>query len=202
MPKESSDEEPSSLADVLDQLVFACNASHGGRVSVADVQEVIGKRSFGPMLLVPGLIGLSPIGAIPGLPGVMAVVELFFACQILLGRRHPWLPEIIARRSVSTARLDRAIAAIRPSARWVDRHLLRPRFSVLTRGPFFIVIALMCVFLSLIMPIIEVVPLAGIAPNAALTAFGLAVTAQDGLWALVAFISTVASVWLLAMMFF
>ena len=195
------DDEPSNLGGVLDQLAIACNASRDGQVSVRDVQKVIGQRSFGPMLLVPGLIGLSPIGAIPGLPGVMAIIELFFAWQILFGRRHPWLPQFIARRSMSTARLGRAIDVIRPYARWVDRFLLRPRLTVFTRGPFLTVIALMCVLLSLIMPIIELVPLAGIVPNAALTAFGLAVTAHDGLWALVAFISTVGSIYLLVMMF-
>jgi hypothetical protein len=50
------------------------------------------------------------------------------------------------------------------------------------------------------MPIIEIVPLAGIVPNAALTAFGLAVTAHDGLWALIAFLSTAASIYLLLIM--
>lgn len=201
MPKDSYGTEPSSLGDVLDQLVLACKGGRDGQVAVADVQQVIGQRSFGPMLLVPGLIGLSPIGAIPGLPGVMAIIELFFAGQILLGRRNPWLPGVVARRSMSAGRLERGIAAIRPYARWVDRYLLRPRLTILTRGPFFVAIALMCVLLSLIMPIIEVVPLAGIAPNAALTAFGLAVTAHDGVWALAAFVSTVGSVWLLIMMF-
>jgi len=196
-----SDEAPSSLEGVLDQLMLACNATRGGIVTVRDVQDVIGQRSFGPMLLVPGLIGLSPLGAIPGLPGVMAVIELFFAWQILFGRRHPWLPQFLARRSMSSTRFARAIDVIRPYARWVDRYLLRPRLRVLTRGPFFFLIALMCVVLSLIMPIIELVPLAGIAPNAALTAFGLAVTAHDGLWALTAFICTAGSIYLLTMMF-
>ena len=201
MPLPSRVSVPANLESVLDQLVEACNKDHHGRVSVADVQQIIGERSFGPMLLIPGLIGLSPIGAIPGLPGVMAIIELFFAWQILFGRRHPWLPGFISKRSITTSRLRRGVQALRPSARWVDRFLLRPRLTIFTRGPFFVIIALTCVFLSIIMPIIELVPLAGIVPNAALTAFGLAVTAHDGLWALIAFLSTAGSVYLLILMF-
>jgi hypothetical protein len=51
----------------------------------------------------------------------------------------------------------------------------------------------------LVTPIIELVPLAGIVPNAALVAFALAITARDGLWALLAFLFTAASAWLIAM---
>jgi hypothetical protein len=194
-------EQPSNLLGVLDELSAAIAASPSDRVSVADIQSVIGERSFGPMLLIPGLIGLSPIGAIPGLPGIMAIIELLFAWQILLGRRHIWLPESISRRSIARGRLARAVEVMRPYASWVDLYLLWPRLTIFTSGPFFFVIAAMCVFLSLIMPIIELVPLAGILPNAALTAFGLAVTAHDGVWALLAFLATIGSIVLLVALF-
>jgi hypothetical protein len=192
-------EEPSNLEGVLDRLIEAAKRDHNGIISVGDVQDMIGRRSFGPMLLVPGLIGLSPIGAIPGIPGVMAAIELFFAWQIVIGRKNIWLPQFLTRRSMTTARFRRGVQALRPYARWVDKFLLRPRLTFLTRGPFFYLIASMCVFVSLITPVIELVPLAGIVPNAALTAFGLAVTAHDGLWALVALASTLASVYLIAL---
>jgi len=188
---------PSNLDGVLNRLVAACEAPDDDQVSVAQIQRVIGERSFGPMLLIPALIGLSPIGAIPGVPAVMAAVELFFAWQILFGMKHPWLPPFIARRSIGATKLRRAIERIRPFARWVDTHLLRSRLTWLTRGPFLKVIALICVLVSLITPVIEIVPLAGIVPNAALAAFGLAVTAHDGLWALFAFLSTLGSIYLL-----
>lgn len=194
-------DEPTDLEGVLDRLMDAVAHQHHGRVTVADVQHTIGQRSFGPLLLVPGLIGLSPIGAIPGLPGVMAVIELFFTWQILFGMQHPWLPDFLLRRSIASARLKRGVEVLRPAARWVDYYLLAPRLTFFTRGLFFQLIALTCFFLSIIMPIIEIVPLAGIVPNAALTAFGLAVTAHDGLWALVAFAFTFGSIYLLAMLF-
>jgi len=45
------------------------------------------------------------------------------------------------------------------------------------------------------------VPLGGIPPNAALVAFSLAITARDGLWALLAFAFTLGSAALFVMPF-
>jgi hypothetical protein len=50
-------------------------------------------------------------------------------------------------------------------------------------------------------PIIEIVPLAGIVPNAAIVAFGLAITAHDGLAALIATLITGGSFYLLFALF-
>ena len=188
------------LEGVLDQLLLACERDASDRVSVKDVLETIGNRSFGPLLLVPGLIGLSPIGAIPGIPGIMAVIVMLVAGQILIGMDHAWLPGALSRRSMTTAGLRRAVAALRPYAHFVDR-FLGPRLPILTRGIFFYAITAICLVVAVVTPIIELVPLAGIVPNAAIVAFGLAITAHDGLWALIALFFTAASAYLIAMAF-
>ena len=204
----AADTSPADLDGVLDELAHACaraesnhaarsGNANGARVSVADVMETLGPRSFGPLILVPGLIGISPIGAIPGLPGVMALIVLIVTAQILVGMDHAWLPGALMRRAMPAARLMRAVSAIRPYARLVDR-LLWPRLSFLTRGIFLYVIAALCLMVALVTPIIELVPMAGIVPNAAIVAFGLAVTAHDGVWALIAILVTGASFWMLA----
>jgi hypothetical protein len=188
------------LEGVLDRILLACDHDATEWVSVKDVMETIGNRSFGPLLLVPGLIGLSPIGAIPGLPGIMAVIVIFVAVQILLGRDHAWLPDALALRAMKADRVKRAIVVIRPYARFVDR-LIMPRMTLLTRGAFFYVLAAACLLVAIVQPVIELVPLAGIVPNAAIVAFALAITAHDGLWALIALSFTGASVYLIAIAF-
>jgi len=188
--------EPSNLQAVIVRMTDAVDNSSGERVSVAEVLGALGSRSFGPLLLVPALIALSPIGAIPGLPGIMAIVEILIAGQMLVGFDHFWIPRGVANRSVSGARFQQTLRAITPYAICVDR-LVMPRLSMLTRGPFFYLIALVCLALAVIMPIIELVPLAGIVPNAALTAFGLALTAHDGVLAIIAFLFTALSIYFL-----
>lgn len=188
------------LERIVDLLLIACDRSTDGRVSVRDVMRLIGNRSFGPLLLVPGLIGLSPIGAIPGVPGVMAVIVMIVATQILIGMDHAWLPDGLGRRSIEADRLRRVVNVIHPYARRFD-DFLSPRLTLLTRGFFFYVLAALCLAVAIITPIIELVPLAGIVPNAAIVAYALAITAHDGLWALAAFLFTGGSLYLIAMAF-
>ena len=102
-------------------------------------------------------------------------------------------------RSIDGAKLEKGLTRFRPIARFVD-HLLRPRLIFLTRGPFFYVITASMLLVALVTPILELVPLGGIPPNAALVAFALAITARDGLWALTAFVFTGASaLWLVGL---
>jgi hypothetical protein len=190
-------EAPGDLRGVLGQLAAACDAQES-HITVSDVQKALGRRSFGPVLLVPGLIGISPIGAIPGVPGIMAVIEILIATQILIGFKSFWLPPGLARRSIAASRLKRAIDMLMPYAGIVDRFLY-PRLTFLATGPAAYGIAFMCLLVALVMPIIELVPLAGIVPNAAIVAFGLGLTAHDGVWTALACLFTIGSFYLLFM---
>lgn len=194
---EPSHATPANLEGILDELAAIALASGEGEVSVAGVMATLGERSFGPLLLVPSLIGLSPIGAIPMVPAVMVAVEILIIAQMLLGWKHFWIPPWLARRAISAPRLARAMDAMRGPARFVDA-FLRPRLSFLTEGVFFYMIAVMCLLVALVTPIIELVPIAGIVPNAAVVAFSLAITARDGLWVLIAFAATGLVGWLIA----
>lgn len=189
---------------MIDHIIALCihnGPAHDGhgRVSVANLMDTIGERSFGPLLLVPSLIAVSPVGAIPGLPAVTSVVIVLIAAQILLRHEHFWIPGWLARRSMDAGKMERGLETFRPVARFID-HLLRPRLALLTRGVFFDAIALLCLVIGLVTPILELVPLGGIPPNAAVVAFALAITARDGLWALIAFLFTGATIAWLAML--
>ena len=176
---DSYDEEKNGVL-ILDELSVIAQHDGDGEVSVGEVMAGAGARSFGPMLLVPSLIGLSPIGAIPGLPAVMVAVEILVIVQMLAGLKHFWIPRWLARQHISARRLARGMNALRKPARIADL-LLKPRLSFLTEGAFFYLIAIACLAVALVTPLIELVPIAGIVPNAAVVAFSLAITARaDG----------------------
>jgi len=191
------------LEDVIDHVIALAHRNgaeaKSGRVSVADLMVSIGERSFGPLLLVPSLIAVSPVGAIPGLPAITSVVIVLIAGQILLGHEHFWIPGWLGRRSIDAQKLEGGLNTFRPVARFID-HLLRPRLPWLTRGAFIYAIALICLLIGLVTPILELVPLGGIPPNAAVVAFSLSLTARDGLWALLAFGFSLATIaWLVVL---
>ena len=67
--------EDTTLMDLIESIENM--EKEASRVSVDDVVSAVGRRSFGLLLLVAGLITLAPIiGDIPGMPTLMAVLVL------------------------------------------------------------------------------------------------------------------------------
>lgn len=181
---------PENLQQMLDHIDQAAQAGNE-KTTMQDVMSEVGRRSFGPALLVPGIITLMPlIGDIPGVPTVMGILVLSVAGQVLFGRRYFWMPAWILTRSVERQKIVKAVQWARPPARFVDR-FLRKRLPVLTYGAGAFAIALCCIAIALIMPLMEFVPFTANVAGFALTLFGLSLMARDGVLAIVAFTLTV-----------
>lgn len=185
------DQEPANLEQLLDRIDSAARGRD--RVSLKRILEAIGSRSFGPLLLLAGMILVSPLSGIPGTATTMAVVVLLSAVQLVAGRNHFWLPAWLLRRSVARKRLDKALIVLRPHVRTIDGWL-RPRFSFLVRRTGTHLTALLCIVIALGLPAMELVPFSASSAGAALTVFGLSLVFRDGLLALFAYaISAVTS---------
>lgn len=180
-------QEGSNLEQLLNQLAHA--ARHRDRVAVSTVVEVAGTRSFGTLLLLVGLILVSPLSGIPGMATTMGILVLLIAVQLLLGRRHFWLPQWLLRRSVKPYPVLRAVALLRRSARFLDRWV-RPRLTLFVHRTGSCVIAVVCIVMALVMPTMELIPFSATTAGVPLAFFGLALFAQDGAVALIAFAFT------------
>jgi hypothetical protein len=175
-------EEASSLEGLLDRVADAARDKED--VSLDDVLDSVGRRSFGPMLLLPGLITLAPlVGDVPGVPSMMGVVVLLTSGQLLFNREHFWLPGWLLSRRVRADKLQKAVAWLHKPARYVDR-LLRPRLEWLVNGVGTYLIALVSAAVALVIPLMEVVPFSANGAGIVLSAFGLALISRDGLLAL------------------
>lgn len=183
----SANGELRDLEDLLDRIEQAID---GNRVSLDEIMDVIGHRSFGPVLLLAGLVMLAPIiGDIPGVPTLMAIVVIMTAGQVLFFREHLWLPHWILERSVERDKLCKVLDWTRKPARWIDK-VLRPRLTILTRRTGLYLVALVSVAVCAVVPAMEFIPFSANLAGLVLTAFGLALIAHDGLVAAVAFALT------------
>ena len=72
--------EPTSMGEVLGELDEL--ASTHDEVCVADVLDDFGERSFGPFIMLPALLEITPIGGIPGLPTALALFIALIATAI------------------------------------------------------------------------------------------------------------------------
>jgi hypothetical protein len=185
---------PTNLEDFLAQLETA-----GGRteeISVRDLRDAIGRRSFAPLLLLASLLGFTPLGGVPGIPTTLAVFVILIAGQVALGRDHLWAPRALLDRRIEGRKLEKSTQALKPFARAVDK-VIGPRLSFLTEPPYSLAIAVTCILLALTVPPFELVPFVDLPLWGAMVAFSLALFAHDGYLAIAAFLLTAAGIFLI-----
>lgn len=177
-----------NLEELIDRIDAA--ASQRPRVKLDHILNEIGYRSFGPLVLLAGLITLAPlIGDIPGVPTLMALLVLLTAGQMLFRRKHIWMPRWLVERSLPSDKLRKGLAWCRKPARMIDR-IIKPRCTLLVNGPGLSVLALGAVVVALAMPAMEIVPFSANGGGVALVMFGLAMISRDGILALFALLVT------------
>lgn len=174
---------PASLGGILEGLHKL--ARQGDAVKVGDMVGLVGTRSYGPFLVLPALLEITPVGAVPGVPTMLAVFIVLVASQLLLGRRQLWLPGFFERASLDARRLRKAVVRLRPVARRLDRWF-HGRLEALTAGPLVRVAALVCIALACLVPPLDLVPFASSGPMAIIAMFGLALLVRDGVLMLLA----------------
>lgn len=184
------------LEDVLRELEDAAKRN-GEKVSVDELVESFGRRSFGPLLLLAGLLGMTPVAAIPTAPTLIAVITLLISLQLLFGRKSIWIPKFLGRLSVKSERVHKAVRVAQKPARVADK-IVRPRLEALTRPAADRLVGLACALVALCVPPLELLPFVAFIPSLAIFAFGLALVARDGLIALIGFLATASVLGVLA----
>jgi hypothetical protein len=182
-----------SLEKMLEQL--AQRASAKGTVTVEELLQSLGRRSFAPILLVTACVGFTPLGAVPSMPSILALIIILVTGQIILGRKHLWLPKFILAKRLSRSRVEKMLQILKGPARVVDR-FAHPRLPFLTQKPFSIFLAAACLVLALAVPPLEFVPFVDIPLWAAIVALSFALAIHDGIIAIIAFAVTIASLWI------
>lgn len=171
------------LTDVLQKVDEQADENN---VSVKTVVKSLEYRGYGPLLLMAGLITVLPTGAIPGVPTLTAILILFISVQLLFGKKHPWLPNIILDRKISREKFDRAVDKGKAFTPKIDQ-FIKPRATFMFNSVTIKLIAGVCCVIALTMPPLELVPFLAMVPALAITLLGLSLSARDGALALLGF---------------
>lgn len=164
----------------------------GDEIRLGEIVSRFEGRGFGPLLLAPALIAILPTGAIPGVPTICATFILLISGQILFGKSHPWLPSRIRRFSVSKSKFQRGFQKVKPWTERFDR-LLKRRLECLTRDTGTRIVAFIAMILATLMIPLELIPLACAVPGISIACFAIGLSAQDGLFTLLALIVAVGT---------
>jgi hypothetical protein len=180
--------EINSLEQLLDRL-HAIDGDHDP-VDLGALLMQIGRRSFGAILLLAGIIVLIPlIGDIPGVPTLAALLVAITAVQLIAGRRHFWLPDFLLKRSIRREQLDKSLQFARKPARFADR-FTRMRLRVFFSAAGTRLVGAATLGVALVMPVLELIPFSANLAGIALAAFGIAIVARDGLFAVISLAAT------------
>lgn len=182
------------MGGMLDRFEEA--AAEKEEVSLEDLMNAVGRRSFGPLLLLAGIVLSAPgISDIPSVPTIVGMFILLVSVQILFGRNEFWLPRWLLRRTVSRQRLEKMASSkwIRKPADAVDRFTME-RLRPLAGPRMNVLVAAVTILLALISPITELVPLSSMGVGAAVTAFGISLIARDGLMTLIGLLVSAVTV--------
>jgi hypothetical protein len=188
MPDTTSDGQP------LSELLAEMAERPAPRVSVAELMDSVGHRALGALLLVFGLICTLPLP--PGGTTVFGLPLLLLAPQLTIGRRAPWLPRRMRRRSIRRDQLRHGLDRVLP---WLKRieGLSRPRLGFLFAGPGRSLLGLVCTVFALVL--ILPIPLGNMLPAAAVSLLSLSLVQRDGFLALAGYAVAAASVGVLTL---
>ncbi len=164
----------------LSDLLAALAQPSDGVVTLGELVDAVGERSFGALLAllaVPNMVA----GIVPGVSMVLGLPLVLVSLQLVVAARRPWLPRRLAQIVIRRRDLARVFARIDPGLRRLER-ALRPRLAYLTAPWAERLIGIGCCGLSLL--VLLPIPLSNGVPSVGILCFALALLERDGVFAL------------------
>jgi len=190
MANDSTGKPDLSSVATSDMLARVGRAADGAQLSIGDLADGLGERSFGLLLLVLALFAWIPVLP-PGVPSIFGFAIVLLAGQLIAGRTSPWLPGWIRRRGVKRASFVALIERAGPYLKRVER-VTRPRLRFMTGAAAERAIAVYIVLLALLICI--PLPMTNAFPALAVAVLAVAFIQQDGLLAMVGITMGLAAV--------
>lgn len=147
-----------------------------GRVSVAQIVDGLGDRSFAALLVFFGALNMIPMP--PGVSAILGLPLLIVAAQLLAGGRRVWLPAFVGGKTLGADQFRAIVDRIVPRLLWLER-VVRPRYWPFWRRRGDRVVGALALFFAIIVTL--PIPLGNWLPACAITLLGLSLSERDGL---------------------
>ena len=148
------------------------NRAHSRQVTLNEILEIAGERTFGFLFVLLSLPSALPVPA-PGYSVPFGIVMLLLALQLIAGSEQPWLPEKFRKKGFERSTIQ---GFLRKGMPWLKRieTVARPRLtpvctSRVGRMAIGCAIALMSISMMIPIPLTNTLPAIGIF----VTGFGL-----------------------------
>jgi hypothetical protein len=162
-----------SISDVLEDMVTGWRQE---RIALGALLDALGDRGFGVLIILLALPNFLPF-SIPGFSALTGLPVAFFAAQLALGQRQPWLPRFLLNRSVSAQDFAAVVLKFLPTLRRCERWV-RPRLTILTTGVGERVIGVVAIALAVLLAL--PIPFGNPPPAIALALLAIGVIERDG----------------------
>lgn len=134
-------------------------------VSLGDILQLAGERTFGFLLAVLALPSALPLPA-PGYSTPFGIVLLLLGWQLLIGASTPWLPPRLLKRTMPRSQIQKIVRTALPWLRRIE-FISRPRLRPIctTRGGRLglgVTVSLMAISMILPIPGTNTIPAMGI----------------------------------------
>jgi hypothetical protein len=148
----------------------------GETIRLGDLIKGLGKRSFGPTLLICALPEALPL-PIAGVSAFIGMPLVLVSLQLMLGYSTPWFPKWIAHRSIKRRDFEKGVnQALRFLARF--EKVIRPRWYFMTTP--IAERSLSILFFLLAVVIVLPIPFGNFLPAIALVIICLGLIEDDG----------------------
>ncbi|MDC0658513.1 exopolysaccharide biosynthesis protein [Leisingera sp. SS27] len=168
---------------VLKKTSSLARRNRGG-FTVSRFAEKLGQSSLPAVLAVPAMAVVTPLSGVPLFSSACGALICLISVQMLMGRRHLWIPGWLGRRRIQADAVRKGAAALRGSVRWMDRHSGK-RLALLTRQPFLTLIQTVCLICGALMPLLEIVPFSSSVLGGIVSLLAVSMLTRDGLIALI-----------------
>lgn len=181
------------LSELLEKIHK--KAKKESNISLGEIYSSFGRRAYGPFLFMVGLLILSPIGAIPGVGILAAIVSLLFSVQFFF-LPTPWMPDRILNIEIASSKIEKMQKTSRPYIEKIEKYI-KPRLTVITKEPFSYLTMSVVILVSISMAPVAPIPWGITLPALALMFIGIASITHDGILMAIGYVFSAASIYLI-----